>query len=208
VPSLVSVWSTAPFLLNNSVGRFNQSPSVEARMASFNDSITQMLWPEKRDKDPVFGDKIPGVIDRTTVTSWLRIPIGYLPDVIKDTRQVLELIAPNLFDEGGLEIGPIPAGTPVDLLANFEPLPPTSSPGARLAHDKAVVKAVVTLVHDLKALPPNATDEQARQVFANVGEQLFALSKCPDYIVNRGHYFGTHLDDADKQALIAFLKTF
>jgi hypothetical protein len=208
VPSLVSMWATAPYLLNNSLGRFNQSPSVEARMASFNDSITQMLWPEKRDKDPVFGDRIPGVIDRTTVTSWLRIPIGYLPDVIKDTRQVLELIAPNLFDEGGLEIGPIPAGTPVDLLANFEPLPPTSSLGARLAHDKAVVKAVVTLVHDLKALPPNATDEQARQVFANVGEQLFALSKCPDYVVNRGHYFGTHLDDADKQALIAFLKTF
>jgi len=26
--------------------------------------------------------------------------------------------------------------------------------------------------------------------------------------VNRGHYFGTQLSDADKQALIAFLKTF
>ena len=38
-------------------------------MTSFQDSITQMLWPEKRDKDPVFGDKIPGVIDRTTATS-------------------------------------------------------------------------------------------------------------------------------------------
>ena len=50
--------------------------------------------------------------------------------------------------------------------------------------------------------------EQARQIFANLGEQLFALSKCPDYIVNRGHYFGTQLSDADKQALIAFLKTF
>ena len=53
-----------------------------------------------------------------------------------------------------------------------------------------------------------ATDDQARQIFANAGEQLFALSKCPDYIVNRGHYFGTQLSDADKQALIAFLKTF
>ena len=53
-----------------------------------------------------------------------------------------------------------------------------------------------------------ATDEQARQVFANVGEQLFALSKCPDYVVNRGHYFGSNLGDADKKALIAFLKTF
>jgi hypothetical protein len=41
------------------------------------------------------------------------------------------------------------------------------------------------------------------------------LSKCPDYIVNRGHYFGTDafpeepgLSDPDKRALIEFLKTF
>ena len=72
----------------------------------------------------------------------------------------------------------------------------------------AVVAAVFKLVHDLRALPQDATDDQARQVFANVGEQLFALSKCPDYVVNRGHYFGTKLSDADKNALIAFLKTF
>ena len=208
VPSLISLWSTAPFLLNNSVGRFNPSPSVEARMASFDDAITKMLWPEKREKDAVLGDKMPGVIDRTNVTSWLRIPTGYLPDVIKDAQDVLQLIAPKLFNQGGIEIGPIPAGTPVDLLANFDPLPQSTSLRERLAHDKAVVKAVVQLVRDLKALPQGATDEQARQVFANVGEQLFALSKCPDYVVNRGHYFGSQLSDADKKALIAFLKTF
>ena len=49
--SLISLWSTAPFLLNNSVGKFNPSPSVEGRMESFQDSIEKMLWPEKRDKD-------------------------------------------------------------------------------------------------------------------------------------------------------------
>ena len=207
-PSLISLWATAPFLLNNSVGRFNQSPSVEARMASFDDSITKMLWPDKREKDAVLGDKIPGVIDRTNITSWLRVPTGYLPDVLKDTQDVLQLIAPKVFDQGGLEIGPIPAGTPVDLLANFDPLPQSTNFRERLAHDKAVVKTVVQLVRDLKALPPGATDEQARQIFSNVGDQLFALSKCPDYVVNRGHYFGSNLGDADKKALIAFLKTF
>src|ERR1035438_7688624 len=30
--SLISAWSTAPFLLNNSVGNFNPDPSVSARM--------------------------------------------------------------------------------------------------------------------------------------------------------------------------------
>src|SRR5271169_6239034 len=207
VPSLVSLWSTAPFLLNNSVGRFDPSPSVEARMGVFQDSITKMLWPDKRDKDAVLRDKIPGVIDRTTATSWLRIPTGYLPDVINSSRQALNWLVP-VFDQKGLEIGPIPKDTPVDLLANFDPLPPTTSLRERLAHDRAVVKVVAQLLHDLKALPQGATDEQARQVFANLGEQLFALSKCPDYVVNRGHYFGTQLSDADKQALIAFLKTF
>jgi len=208
VPSLISLWSTAPFLLNNSVGKFDPSPSVEARMGVFQDSITKMLWPDKRDKDPVFGAKIPGLIDRTTATSWIRIPTGYLPDVIKASRQALNWLVP-VFDQKGIELGPIPAGTPVDLLASLDPLPPVgASLRERLAHDNALVKVVVQLLHDLKALPQGATDEQARQVFANLGEQLFALSKCPDYIVNRGHYFGTQLSDADKQALIAFLKTF
>lgn len=207
VPSLISLWSTGPYLLNNSVGSFDPSPSVEARMRVFQDSISQMLWPEKRAKDPVLGDKIPGVIDRTTATSWLRIPTGYLPDVIKASREVLNWLVP-VFDQKGIEIGPIPAGTPVDLLANFDPLPQSTKLAERLAHDKAVVRVVVQLLHDLRALPQGATDEQARKVFANLGEQLFALSKCPDYVVNRGHYFGTQLGDADKQALIAFLKTF
>ena len=34
------------------------------------------------------------------------------------------------------------------------------------------------------------------------------MSKCPDFVVNRGHLFGTKLPDADKRALIEFLKTF
>jgi len=133
VPSLVSLWATAPYLLNNSVGKFEASPSVEARMTSFQDSITQMLWPDKR-------DKIPGVIDRTTMTSWLRIPTGYLPDVIKRSQGVLKLAVP-IFDQNGIEIGPIPKGMPVDLLANFSPLPPESSTlGARLAHERRRVR--------------------------------------------------------------------
>src|SRR5260370_17197646 len=82
-PSLVSLWSTGPFLLNNSVGKFEESPSVEARMRSFQDSIEKMLWPEKRDKDSVLGDKIPGVIDRPTQQSYLRGGPGFLPDFLQ-----------------------------------------------------------------------------------------------------------------------------
>ena len=207
VPSLVSVWATAPYLLNNSLGKFDPSPSLAARMGSFENSITQLLWPEKRDRDPVLGGKVPGVIDRTTVTSWLRIPSGYLPDIVRRARGVINFLVP-VFDAQGIAIGPIPAGTPVDLLANFDPLAPPGPVRARLAHDKAVVAAILHLIGDLRAMPKGAGDDAARKVFANVGEELFALSKCPDYVVNRGHYFGTALSDDDKRALIAFLKTF
>jgi hypothetical protein len=209
VPSLISIWSTAPFLLNNSVGPFDPSPSVQARMGSFEKSIGMMLWPERRDKDALLANKIPGKIDRTTATSYLRIPAGYLPDFVRNSQDIAQLIVPSLFDgQGGLEIGPIPKGTPVDLLANLQLVAETNDPAARLRHDGRLVGLLVRAIHDLKSLPANATDAQGRAVFANLVEPLYALSKCPDYIANRGHYFGTRLSDADKNALISFLKEF
>jgi len=69
--------------------------------------------------------------------------------------------------------------------------------------------------HDLNGLPKGATDEDAKKAFANLVEPLLELSKCPDFIVNRGHYFGTNmfpeepgLSDDDKRALIEYVKTF
>ena len=35
---------------------------------------------------------------------------------------------------------------------------------------------------------------------------LLKLSKCPDFVTDRGHLFGSALSDSDKRALIAFLK--
>jgi hypothetical protein len=81
-PSLISLWSTAPYLLNNSVGPFEVDPSVDGRMRSFQASIEQMLWPEKRVKDAFLGDKVPGTIDRTTTRSYIHISPGYLPDFL------------------------------------------------------------------------------------------------------------------------------
>jgi hypothetical protein len=113
-----------------------------------------------------------------------------------------------------VQIGPIPKGTPVGLLTNLNPLSESTDPAERLEHDRQLLNLIVTLNADLLKLPPGATDEQARQVFANAVEQMLSLSKCPDLIVNRGHYFGTDrspepgLSDDDKNALIAFLKRF
>src|SRR5262249_470264 len=83
-PSLISLWSTAPFLLNNTVGNdaFEQDPSVDARMRVFQASIEEMLWPEKRRHDKLLGEKAPGEavyqVDRTTDRSYITMPAAYV----------------------------------------------------------------------------------------------------------------------------------
>jgi len=228
-PSLISAWSTAPFLLNNSVGKFEVDPSVDGRMRSFQNSIEQMLWPDRREKDSKLGDKVPGLIDRTEQTSYIRIAGGYLPPALQPILGLGERFAPWIFGAGGIQLGPIPKGTPVGLLSNLNLL--AENPGQQLERDGQLLSLVRKMDGDLKALGPNPTDQQAAQVFGNVVEDMLTLSKCPDLVVNRGHYFGTDylepaekaetqlrdkalsdrgpaLSDADKRALIEFIKTF
>jgi hypothetical protein len=213
--SLVSAWSTAPFLLNNSLGEFKWSPSVEARMGSFQDSIEQLLWPERREKDLVLGDRVPGRIDRTTAQSYLRVPAGYLPEPLQPLLGRLNRYLPWAFGEGGIEIGPIPKGTPINLMANLEMMPDGADLSERAAHVKKLLPMLHELTQALKKLDRSSSDEEARKAFAPLVPQLLALSKCPDFVVNRGHYFGTNafkeepgLSDSDKRALIELVKTF
>ena len=206
VPSLTSLWSTAPFLLNNSVGKFNWEPSVESRMDAFNDAIEKMLWPEKRDKDPILGDKVPGFVYRTTGTSYIKLAPGFLPDSLHKLLSWNDWLArlfPWLFSEEGVRIGPIPKGTPVSLLTNID-----------LETDKLdLAKLLLKMKEDLKRVE-DKDDAEAAQVLKNLVPDLIKVSKCPDYVVNKGHYFGTSffkeeppLGDEDKRALIEFLKT-
>ena len=237
--SLVSLWSTAPFLLNNALGdldpggaggtfAYTPPPSVEARMRAFDDGIEKLLWPEKRDRDPIIGDKLtltlasgeklplPSLIDRTTKTSYIRLPAGYVPGGMRTLVGRGREWFPWLFnDTGDIEIGPIPAGTPVNLLANLQVLSESAGLSDRAGHTADVLKLVKKVKDDLKSLPAGATDEQARAQFKDLVWPLLNMSTCPDMIVNRGHYFGTKyqfgerpLSDADKRALIEFLKTF
>jgi hypothetical protein len=213
--SLVSLWSTAPFLLNNSVGTFYPSGSVDDRMLSFQDSIEQMLLIKERAKDPVLAARgvNAGLIDRTTQRCSIRVAPGYVPNLVEGFG---DLLFPSIFsDDGSIEIGPIPPDTPVGLLASLNLRPEGLGFWARVQYDWKLLGLVKEIKHKLKELPPNATDEDAKRVFTPLVDSLIALSKCPDYVVNRGHYFGTgqfgdesRLSEQDKRDLIEFLKTF
>ncbi len=211
--SLISVWSTAPFLLNNSLGSFDGRASVEGRMASFDNSIAQLLWPERRKKDDLV-PTLPGYIQRTTTRSYLRVAVGYLPDRLQELLGWSRFL-PFGMGKTMLEIGPIPAGTPIGLLSNLPLISESRKTEDIVEYQAKLVDVIGKLKLDLATLPANASDEQARGMFANAVPKLMAISKCPDYVVNRGHYFGTDqfkeepgLSDSDKLALISFLKTF
>ena len=206
-PSLISLWSSAPFLVNNSLGDFYPSGSVEDRMKSFDSGIEQLLWPEKRGRDAIYmtayGKKVPGRIDVTPAQTFLRVPKGYLPDFLQPLVGPLSTLKPWLFSEGGIELGPIPKGTPINLLSNID-----------LEQREKVFDVVARSIRVLKSLPRGASDEEAQKAFAPLVEPLLGVSKCPDFVVNRGHYFGADyfseepgLSDRDKRALIALLKT-
>ncbi len=214
--SLISVWSSAPYLQNNSVGYFDGDPSVAGRMKAFEDGIHKMLWPERRDKDPFIGAKLgdrPSKILRTTQRSYLKVPAGYLPGDLDKIAGFwgswLHYLAPWLFSTAGdVQIGPIPKGTPVNLLANINPLSESTRPEDRIKHSAKLVDVLLKLKHDLKSLPPHPSEQQLRQAFDKDVPALLSVSKCPDFIVNKGHYFGSNLSDEQKNDLIEFLKTF
>jgi hypothetical protein len=211
--SLISVWSTAPLLLNNSLGPFNSSPSVEARVASFDASIREMLWPERRKKDELV-PSLPGYIQRTTARSTLGLPVGYLPAKLQELIGWKRFV-PGFMAPTDVEIGPIPAGTPVGLLANLALISEDRTLPGRIDYQGKLISVLTKLIADLKSVPDNASDADIRKIFHDAVPPLMEISKCPDYVVNRGHYFGTDmfkqepgLTDPDKEALIAFLKTF
>ncbi len=235
VPSLVSIWSTAPFLLNNRLGPFSGDPSVDGRMAVFQASIEQLLWPEKRQHDALpSGGSFDGIIDRTTERSWIKVPAALAPGLLTWFMQSpFNFLLPYRADQNGrleldeaghIEIGPIPKGTPVSLLANLRPLSESPDLSEKVSHVWKFAGLLSRVKSDLKTTAQvNADDGQ----FANLARPLLELSKCPDFVVNRGHYFGTAnfndtdgltedekffapepvLSDDDKRALIEFLKT-
>ncbi|MFO0906065.1 MAG: hypothetical protein U0939_23865 [Pirellulales bacterium] len=370
VPTLVSIWATAPLLHNNSLGVFNNDPSVDGRLDAFDDAIRKLLWKEKRFESSSYngatperlkrdqgliwripnesyltirGKFVPHALEQFPIYRWLRdrfpwlesvaplwLPSGlllgaafallaaagepsrrwvggvslflgvlwaiwlfvwpWLPAVLLLIATVLLLLVakydPRLFRAallalamtlvaalatwavqtypdarlvvaldsiqpralplivflicgaalvlplsvkwsryvgyglivsslaigslvyfaagrlGDVRVGPIPAGTPVNLLANTNPETP------RGEFKQATVAAIGAMAQ-IKSQNLSASEAQ-KVMQQKVAPELMKINKCPDFVMDRGHYFPwfDDMSDDDKDALIELLKTF
>ena len=252
-PSLISLWSTAPFLSNNSVGYDDYTgyarssaagtqsasasaygndeacptpnpddpdlPCVENRLKVFDRSIRQMLNPETRRMDKLTQLPVPGYIYRTTAPSCLMVPSGFVPSWLRSLRGPLHWLAPWVIDKnGGIALGPLPKDYPINTLTNTQLLPDNDQPDT-IGHYWRLLKAAPTLMSAFQEMggkcssealadPATEATSEAAVRDTHLIDTLVGLSKCPDYVVNRGHYFGADLSADDKEALIAYIKHF
>jgi mono/diheme cytochrome c family protein len=328
IPSLVSVWATAPFLHNNSLGLYNNDPSEQGRLAAYDDAMRKLLWPELRAQSSSYNFATPerlerdqGLIWRTTEESWLVVRAKSVPQFarrVPGVQSLLDafpwlteivpaslpaallaivsfvilsfsahrravavvllgsaglwclwlalgaptlglaaiadwwwgrplpafapwwltpcllalcgglLLAPltprwtrrvgysalgsglvlggllifNAGELGALRLGPIPAGTPVNLLTNLNP--------------EADPQLLFTAIREATAgfaeiKSKQLSGEAAERVLrTRVAPALMKVNKCPDFVMDRGHYFEWFktMSDEDKEAVLELAKTF
>lgn len=184
-PSLISLWTSAPFFHNNALGKYTGDPSVAGRMEAFDDAVEKLLWPEKR-----LGQ---ASIWRTSRECSLQIQAEVIPQPLR------ALLASQTDADGYFRLGPIPEGTPINLLANF-------NPEIEAADLVKLCLALKRTLAEIKIRQLNSAEAKAL-MREKIAPLLFTANTCPDLIEDRGHTFGADLSDPDKRALIEFLKT-
>jgi hypothetical protein len=93
----------------------------------------------------------------------------------------------------------VPKGTPINLLMNVHP-----------KDVKSVLLAYISGVLDAR---PNSDFNQLHTINHAKGQtamlkRLLDVSTCPDFIEDKGHYYGHDLSDEEKRALIEYIKYF
>ena len=100
---------------------------------------------------------------------------------------------------GDINIGPIPKGFPVQLLTNINP----EAPRIDLANASVSIARAILKVQRDKLSGPEALSAFEQEC----APQLLKVSKCPDLILDEGHWFGEDLSEQEKKDLSAFLKS-
>jgi len=104
--------------------------------------------------------------------------------------------------QGDLKIASIPAGTPVDLIANLDP--------DKKEKTIAALQLAIWTTKELKKLDLSKSEDRAKaeQLRNKLGQALLDASRSPDLIMDRGHYTAAALTPQEQQDLIDLLKTF
>src|SRR4029453_9076241 len=128
---------------------------VESRMRSFQDSIEQMLWPERRPKDALFANENGpgvGIIDRITVDSYLDVAEGYIPDYLTPLVGVARKLFPLVRgSDYSIRVGPFPKGMPIGLITNMDILGAELPPSERDEHRQKILTLIKRTREELKA---------------------------------------------------------
>lgn len=98
----------------------------------------------------------------------------------------------------------IPAGTPVDLLANID-VYAALQPGQFLETLKQLNQHPELLVRLVQAFKNHGQYDQQIKAFVPL---LLARNQSPDFVQDHGHTFGAELQDGQKRALIEYMKAF
>ena len=63
---------------------------------------------------------------------------------------------------------------------------------------------------EIESTQPERPSDRSKLLHERIAPALMTVSKCPDFVMDRGHYFEwfKRMSDADKDALIELLKTF
>lgn len=245
-PSLLSMWATAPYLHNNSVGDYDNDPSITGRMEQFESGVRELLWPELRVKNPK--------IKRVSQAAGLQI--GEAPLIETILHRILIDLGTGEVRDVLLHEGWPPAAVEVFTTRLREAMEQVAQdwtdPELRTGLQKRLQKLVHELVHKQFSNPAEATKIELAILYViqkwqaqldlkipagtpvnllmnqnmskfpwlsaallqhrrdpeTLFQRLLELSDCPDLIENRGHYYGSELSDADKNALIVLLRTF
>jgi hypothetical protein len=149
-----------------------------------------------------FNDAVPNCCGRSAASAGLdlahqrgelaQVPTSYLP----------RALAKYADERGNVRLGPIPKGTPINLIAN------TNLELGGFFKDWRLGRLLVRTLDALKDVKREGlTSDAAAQRLMALVPDFYALNSCPDFIMDKGHPFGTDLPDADKRALIEYLKT-
>lgn len=180
-PTLISIWSRAPFFHNKALGAVDPAtnqvvvpgPSVEDRVAAFETAAKMLLSPELRPKTTANGIEYPGYVKTTSSDSVLA------------------------FSQLGLTFKVrVPAGTPVNLFASLD----QNDNKVKAEFAALAVTNNVAEFNPKRWLPTDLG-------YANSGSHLLNMAGAPDLVENKGHTFGAELSQADKDAVIEYLKT-